>query len=224
MSKDKIYTNEALDYVKSHIDSFDGTAKQNLLALTKFVERRLACDKQEKRKCKAVKRQVKLYEKARLDVINTAEDFMKGLPKHDLKRLMSDSAHIKEVKTYGEDVNNSQHYTNDWCTREYIIELHSKEVDGYVRICVPAEGDILKAGVDNVYEEPILRVEIFRNNNMIDSYVIQWFMYDAFLPFMNARKVLRELYNKEPSFTEPSKAFITLLNILVSRYPKTMYI
>lgn len=224
MSKDKIDTSEALDYVKTHIDSFDDTAKENLLALTKFVERRLTCDKQEKRKRKAIERQVKLYEKARLDVVDRAEDFMKSLLKHDLKRLMSDDAHIKEVKTYGEDVKDNYHYTNNWCTREYIIELHSKEVDGYVRICVPAEGDILKAGIDNVYEEPILRVEIFRNNHMIDSYVIEWFMYDTFLPFMNARKVLRELYNKESSFTEPSKDFTTLMNILVSRYPKTMYI
>lgn len=222
MSDKTIFT-KAIEHLEKHIDSADVEAVTNLKILSDFIEKQFKFEKFEKRKKKAIKRQVKLYEKARLDAANTAEDFMKGLPKHNLKRLMSDSAFIKHVETYGKDVENSQHYTNDWCTREYIIELYSAEVDGYVRLCVPVEGDILKAGIDEVYHEPILRVEVFRNNIMISSYDIKWFLYDAFLPFQNAQKILRELYNKEQSFRKSSENFETLMNILVSRYPKTMY-
>lgn len=164
-----------------------------------------------------------MYEKARLDVANTVEDFMKSLSKYDLKRLMSDSEHIKKINTYGQDVKNSRHYVNDWCTREYVIEMYPKDVDGRVNIYVPVEGDILKAGIGRVYKEPILRVEIFKNEIMIDSYVLEWFMADAFLPFQNAKKVLRGLYNDESEPPKQSSHFETLMNILTSRYPETLY-
>lgn len=212
---------EAIEYLEKHIDSTDVKATTNLKILSDFIEEQFKTEKFEKRKKKAIKRQVKLYEKARLDVANTAEDFMKGLSKYDLKRLMSDSKHIKKINTYGQDVKNSRHYVNDWCTREYVIEMHPKDVDGRVNIYVPVEGNILKAGIDRVYKEPILRVEIFKNGIMIDSYVLEWFMADAFLPFQNAKKVLRGLCNDESP--KQSSHFETLMNILTSRYPETLY-
>lgn len=221
--KNETTVTEAVEYLEKHIDSADVKATTNLKILSDFIEEQFKTEKFEKRKKKAIKRQVKLYEKARLDVANTAEDFMKGLSKYDLKRLMSDSEHIKKINTYGQDVKNSRHYVNDWCTREYVIEMYPKDVDGRVNIYVPVEGDILKAGIDRVYKEPILRVEIFKNEIMIDSYVLEWFMADAFLPFQNAKKVLRGLYNDESEHPKQSSHFETLMNILTSRYPETLY-
>lgn len=219
----KLTVTEAIEYLEKHIGFVNIEAKKKLKILSDFVEEQFKIEKFEKRKKKAIKRQVKLYEKARLDVANTAEDFMKGLSKYDLKRLMSDSKHIKKINTYGQDVKNNKHYVNDWCTREYVIEMYPKDVDGRVNIYVPVEGDILKAGIDNVYKAPILRVEIFKNGIMIDSYVLEWFMADAFLPFQNAKKVLRELYNDESESPKQSTHFETLMNILTSRYPETLY-
>ena len=99
---------EAIEYLEKHVGFVNIEAKKKLKILSDFIEEQFKTEKFEKRKKKAIKRQVKLYEKARLDVANT-------------------------------------------------------------------------------------------NGIMIDSYVLEWFMADAFLPFQNAKKVLRGLYNGELS-------------------------
>lgn len=48
-------------------------------------------------------------------------------------------------------------------------------------------------------------------------------MADAFLPFQNAKKVLRGLCNDESEPPKQSTHFETLMNILTSRYPETLY-